>query len=78
MTLKRYKKYHRIKFPHNSNKKELAEAVSQHFLQQSIDDEDTVINAFVAHVKCMLPLLLSLLSSLSSIYLPLFFFSSLS
>lgn len=51
MTLKRYKKYHRIKFPHNSNKKELAEAVSQHFLQQSIDDEDTVINAFVAHVK---------------------------
>jgi len=52
MTLKKYKKYHRIKITHNSNKKELAEAVSVHFLQQHID-EDTVINAFVAHVKCM-------------------------
>lgn len=52
MTLKKYKKYHRIKITHNSNKKELAEAVAFHFLQQPID-EDTVINAFVAHVKCM-------------------------
>jgi len=51
MTLKKYKKYHQIKLTQNSNKKELAEAVSQHFLHQSID-EDTVINAFVAHVKC--------------------------
>jgi hypothetical protein len=51
MTLKKYKKYHRIKSTHNSNKKELAEAVAVHFLQQHID-EDTVINAFVAHVKC--------------------------
>jgi len=51
MTLKKYKKYHRIKITHNSNKKELAEAVSCHFLHQHID-EDTVINAFVAHVKC--------------------------
>lgn len=52
ITLKKYKKYHRIKITHNSNKKELAEAVAHHFLQQHID-EDTVINAFVAHVKCM-------------------------
>jgi len=51
MTLKKYKKYHRIKITHNSNKKELAEAVSQHFVQQHIDEE-TVISAFVAHVKC--------------------------
>jgi len=52
MTLKKYKKHHRMKITHNSNKKELAEAVAQHFLQQDVD-EDTVINAFVAHVKCM-------------------------
>lgn len=52
MTLKKYKKYHRIKITTSSGKKELAEAVSQHFLQQSVD-EDTVINAFVAHVKFM-------------------------
>jgi len=51
MTLKKYNKHHRIKITNNSNKKELAEAVSQHFLQQNID-EDAVINAFVAHVKC--------------------------
>lgn len=51
MTLKKYKKYHRIKITHNSNKKELAEAVAQHFILQNVD-EDTVINAFVAHVKC--------------------------
>jgi len=51
VTLKKYKKYHRIKITHNSNKKELAEAVTHHFIQQNID-EDTVINAFVAHVKC--------------------------
>jgi len=51
MTLKKYKQYHRIKITHNSNKKELAEAVAQHFVQQNID-EDTVINAFVAHVRC--------------------------
>lgn len=54
MSLKKYKKYHRIKITHNSNKKELAEAVSHHFLHQNIDEE-TVINAFVAHVKCMYP-----------------------
>eukprot|EP00026_Physarum_polycephalum_P011780 Phypoly_transcript_12024.p1 GENE.Phypoly_transcript_12024~~Phypoly_transcript_12024.p1 ORF type:complete len:236 (+),score=12.11 Phypoly_transcript_12024:153-860(+) len=54
MTLKKYKKYHRIRITHTSNKKELAEAVTGHFLQQHID-EDTVINAFVAHVKCMFP-----------------------
>jgi len=51
MTLKKYKKYHRIKITHSSTKKELAEAVAQHFVQQHVD-EDTVINAFVAHVKC--------------------------
>lgn len=55
-TLKKYKRYHRIKITHSTNKKELAEAVTQHFVQQHID-EDTVINAFVAHVKCTYPLL---------------------
>jgi len=49
-TLKRYKRVHQIKIT-NNNKRELVEAVSQHFVQQHID-EDTVINAFVAHVKC--------------------------
>jgi len=48
VTLKKYKEYHRIKI----NKKEaLADAVSQHFVDQHID-EDAVINSFVAHVKC--------------------------
>jgi len=52
MSLKKYKQYHRIKITRDSNKKELAEAVTLHFVHQSIDDEDAVINSFVEHVKC--------------------------
>jgi len=52
MTLKRYKKYHRLKLAGSSSKRELTEAIVQHFTLQKVDDEDTVINSFLAHVRC--------------------------
>jgi len=51
VTLKKYKKYHKLKLTGSSSKRELTEAVMQHFTVQKVD-EDTVINAFLAHVRC--------------------------
>jgi len=50
LTLKRYKNYHQLKLP-ATNKRELIDAISQHFATQKVD-EDIAINSFVAHVRC--------------------------
>jgi len=51
LTLKRYKKFHRLKLAGSLTKRELAEAIVNHFSLQKID-EDAVISTFVAHVRC--------------------------
>jgi len=50
VTLKRYRKYHRMKLDVAGNKADLVEAVSMHFSQQKVD-EIAAIRDFLAHVK---------------------------
>jgi len=53
ITLQRYKKFHKLKLAAGStSKRELTEAVMHHFAGQKVE-EDTVINAFVAHVRSL-------------------------